>query len=137
MSQAPRLFNLGEIIASDSVISDSSMSKQALSHILGTSRPTVWRYDNIAYWEIPDYKDEYPLLPKDQWLLKKSKHDREVPLTQYQAWVISGIQICFKFYKKEAPVRQYIKENPYVFTRARYEQRLRQLANAANTTKAS
>ncbi len=134
MSQAPRLFNLGEIIASDSVISDSSMSKQALSRVLGVSRPTVWRYDNVAYWEISDYKQEYPELPKDQWLLKKSKHDREVPLTQYQVWVISAIQICFKFYKKEAPVRTYIKENPYVFTRARYEMRLRQLAG---TSKAS
>ncbi|MBW4504857.1 MAG: hypothetical protein KME57_36275 [Scytonema hyalinum WJT4-NPBG1] len=134
MSQTPRLFNLGEIIASDSVVSDSLMSKQALSHVLGVSRPTIWRYDNVAYWEIPDYKDEYPLLPKDQWLIKKSKHDREVPLTQYQIWVISAIQICFKFYKKEVPVKQFIKENPYVFTRARYEMRLRQLAG---TSKAS
>lgn len=129
--QAPRIFNLGEIIVAESLISDCSLSKQALSEILQTSRPTVWRYDEVAYWEVPDYKHEYPELPKEEWLVKKQKRDRQVPLSPYQIWVISGIQICFKHYRKEAPVKNYIKANSYVFSRARYEARLKQLALAA------
>lgn len=126
----PRIFNLGETIVAESLISDCSLSKQALSEILGTSRPTVWRYDEVAYWEIPDYKHEYPELPKEEWLIKKQKRDRQVPLTPYQIWVISAIQICFKHYRKEAPVRNYIKANSYVFSRDRYLARLKQLATA-------
>lgn len=129
--QTPRLFNLGEFTVAESLISDCSLSKQALSQILQTSRPTVWRYDELAYWEIPDYKQEYPELPKEQWLIKKQKRDRQVPLTPYQIWVISAIQICFKHYRKEAPVKDYIKTNSFVFSRARYESRIRQLAEAA------
>lgn len=129
--QTPRLFNLGEFTVAESLISDCSLSKQALSQILQTSRPTVWRYDELAYWEIPDYKQEYPELPKEQWLIKKQKRDRQVPLTPYQIWAISAIQICFKHYRKEAPVKDYIKANGYVFSRARYESRIRQLAEAA------
>jgi hypothetical protein len=109
--QPPRLFNLGELTVAESLISDCSLSKQALSQILQTSRPTVWRYDELAYWQIPDYKQEYPELPKEQWLIKKQKRDRQVPLTPYQIWVISAIQICFKHYRKEAPVKDYIKAN--------------------------
>ena len=127
----PRIFNLGEIIVAESLISDCSLSKQALSEILQTSRPTVWRYDEVAYWVVADYKLEYPELPKEEWLLKKQKRDRQVPLTPYQIWAISGIQICFKHYRKEAPVKNYIRTNSYVFSRARYEVRLLQLATAA------
>ena len=131
MQQLPRLFTLGDSIVAESLISDCSLSKQALSEILQTSRPTVWRYDEVAYWEIPDYKHEYPVLPREQWLIKRQKRDRQVPLTPYQIWVISGIQICFKHYRKEAPVKSYIKANSYVFSRERYEARLFQLATAA------
>ncbi|MDF5726623.1 MAG: hypothetical protein PUP92_00950 [Rhizonema sp. PD38] len=129
--QVPRIFNLGETIVAESLISDCSLSKQALSEILGTSRPTVWRYDELAYWEIENYKIEYPELPKEEWLIKKQKRDRQVPLTPYQIWIISGIQICFKHYRKEAPVKNYIRANSYVFSRDRYEARLKQLALAA------
>ena len=131
--QAPRIFNLGEIIVAESLISDCSLSKQALSQILGTSRPTVWRYDEVVYWEVPDYKHEYPELPKEEWLIKKQKRDRQVPLTPYQIWVISAVQICFKHYRKEAPVKSYIRANSYVFSRARYKARLLKLASEATT----
>lgn len=131
--QLPRVVNLGESIVSDSVIADCSMSKQALSKILGTSRPTIWRYDEVAYWEIQDYKESYPELPREQWLIRKSKRDRQTHLTPYQIWVISAIQICFKHYHKEALVKAYIRANGYVFGRARYEARLRQLAKEIKT----
>ncbi|SRR5579883_653887 len=131
--QLPRVVNLGESIVLESVIADCSMSKQALSKILGTSRPTIWRYDEIAYWAVPDYKQDYPELPKEQWLIRKSKRDRQVHLSPYQIWVISAIQICFKHYHRESPVKTYIEKNSYVFSRARYEARLRQLAKEIKT----
>jgi len=135
--QLPRIFNLGETIVTDAVIADCGMTKQALSEVLRTSRPTLVRYDSIAYYSVPDYKDDYPAYPREQWLVKKAKHDRTVPLSPYQIWVLSGVQICFNFYGKKEPTETYIKKNSYIFSRSRYEQRLRQLANTANSAKAS
>ncbi|MDF5715040.1 MAG: hypothetical protein PUP93_14445 [Rhizonema sp. NSF051] len=129
--QAPRIYNLGEIIVGDSLISDAPLSKEALSQILLTSRPTIKRYDEVCYWEIEDYRQQYPELPREQWLIKKQKRDRTVPLSPYQIWIISGIQICFKHYRKEQPVRNYIKEHQYIFCHSTYEKRLVQLAKAA------
>jgi hypothetical protein len=135
--QLPRIFNLGESIVTDAVIADCPMTKQALSEVLETSRPTICRYDAIAYYCVADYKDDYPAYPREQWLVKKAKHDRTVPLSPYQIWVVSGVQICFNFYGKKEPAENYIKENPHILSRSRYDQRLRQLANAANNSKAS
>ena len=131
MQQLPRLYTLGDFIVAESLISDCSLSKQALSEILLTSRPTVWRYDEVAYWVVADYKHEYPELPKEEWLIKKQKRDRQVPLTPYQIWVVSAVQICFKHYRKEAPVKSYIRTNSYIFSRERYEARLLKLARQA------
>ena len=127
----PKLFNLAETLTCEALISDTSLSKQALGQCLGVSRPSIQRYDEIAYWEIQDYRESYPLLPKDQWFARKTKYDRTVPLNQYQIYVISMIQVAFKHLRKEAPIRAYIQQNSYLFTKSRYENRLRQLATEA------
>ena len=127
----PKLFNLAETLTCDALISDTSLPKQQLGHCLGVSRPTIQRYDEIAYWEIQDYRESYPLLPKDQWFAKRTKYDRTVPLSQYQIYVISMIQVAFRYQRKEKPIREYIQQNSYLFTKARYENRLRQLAKEA------
>jgi len=131
--QLPRIFNLGEILVAQAVVADCPMTKEALGKALGTSRPSISRYSNVCYWEVPDFRLDYPELPKDQWLKRRSKHDRQVPLTPYQIWVVSAVQICFQTYHKEIPVREYIKANGYVFSRSRYESRLRQLAKEAQS----
>ena len=127
----PKLFNLAETLTCEALISDTSLSKQALGQCLGVSRPSIQRYDEIAYWEISDYRESYPLLPKDQWFAKRTKYDRTVPLSQYQIYVISMIQTAFKYLRKEALIREYIQQNSYLFTKSRYENRLRQIAKSA------
>lgn len=132
--QAPKIFNLGEIIVAEALISDCPLTKQQLSEALNTTRPSIWRYDRIAYWNIEDYKQEYPLLPKDQWLIKKTQRDTEVPLTPYQVWVLAGIQICFKSLRKKDQVEQYVKSSGYVFSKSKYDSRIRQLIKAAQAS---
>ena len=127
----PKLFNFAETLSGEALISDTSLSKQALGSCLGVSRPSIQRYDEIAYWEIEDYRQSYPLLPKEQWLARKSKYDRTVPLTPYQIYVISMIRTAFQYLRKEAPIREYLQQNSYLFTKSRYENKLRQLAKGA------
>jgi len=128
---SPKLFNLAETLSGEALISDTSLSKQALGCCLGVSRPSIQRYDEIAYWELEDYRQSYPLLPKEQWFARKTKYDRTVPLSPYQIYVISMIQVAFKYLRKEAPIREYMRQNSYIFTKQRYEMRLRQLATEA------
>lgn len=126
---APTFYCLGAAAIDSAFYADSPMSKLVLSQCLTKSRPTIWRYENIAYYAIPDFKEDYPSIPKDLWLIKKSKHDRTVPLSPYQCWVISLIKTCQSVLKKKALVKEFIKNNQYLFTRNNYQVSLSKLAN--------
>ncbi|KYC40852.1 hypothetical protein WA1_24845 [Scytonema hofmannii PCC 7110] len=76
--QIPRIFNLGEFAVGEALYSNSPLSKQALSQILATSRPTIQRYEAIAYREVPDFRLDYPELLREQWKIRKASRDRTV-----------------------------------------------------------
>ncbi|MEC4817838.1 MAG: hypothetical protein SAK29_31880 [Scytonema sp. PMC 1069.18] len=99
---------------------DCPLTKKAIADALQIKSPSVWRYDKTAYYFVRDYQQDYPELPKEQWLIKKSKHDRTIPLTPYQTWVISLIRTAFVILKKEKLVREYIQVNGYVFSKSKY-----------------
>ena len=107
---------------------DCPLSKNALAIALTTSRPTIWRHENIAYWQVPDFKEDYPTLPKTLWLEKKCSRDREVPLSPYQSWTISLVKECYAHLRKKSAVEIFIKENAYLFTRGNYHAQLTKLA---------
>ena len=81
----PQLYSLGVIATDSAFFADCPLSKNALSKALNTSRPTIWRYEGIAYYSVQEFKEDYPQLPKELWLIKKSRHDLIVPLSPYQS----------------------------------------------------
>lgn len=129
--QIPKIFNLGEFAMGEALYSNAPLAKQALAGLLATSRPTIQRYEAIAYREVSDFRLDYPELPREQWKIRKSSRDRTVPLSTYQIWVISIIQAIFKTLKKESSTATFLKDNPYLLSRAKYESRLRELAKVA------
>lgn len=134
MQNSPKLFNLAETLQGEALISDTALPKQTLGEVLGVSRPTVQRYDKIAFWTIQNYKEEYPLLPKEERLRCKCSRDTTLPLTPYQIYILSMIQVLFKHLRTEQAVKNYIHSNSYLFLKSRYENRLVRLAKAAPKT---
>ena len=128
---APTFYSLGAAAIDSAFYADSPLSKMVLSQCLCKSRPTIWRYENIAYYSVPDFKNDYPQLPKELWLIKKSKHDRTVPLSPYQCWVISLIKTCQTTLGKKTAVKEFIKNNQYLFTQSNYQICLAKLAKIA------
>lgn len=124
----PKLYSLGAAITDSAFYADCRLSKNALAQALNSSRPTIWRHETIAYWKIPEFKEDYPELPKQLWKEKKCARDREVPLTPYQSWVISLVKASFDQLKKKSAVESFVKENAYLFTRANYHNQLAKLA---------
>lgn len=135
--QAPRIYNLGEFLVTEGLVSEIPLTKQALSEALNTTRTTIWRYDRLAFWLIPDYKQEYPEIPRELRLAKKASRDVEVPLSPYQVWVLSAIQACFKALRTELRVREYIEKSTYVFSKAKYSSRMKNLIAEAQKSQQS
>ena len=127
----PQLYSLGKIAIDSAFYADCPLSKNALSKVLNKSRPTVWRYEGIAYYSVQEFKEDYPRLPKELWLVKKSKHDRTVLLSPYQSWVISIIKTCQSHLGKKSAVQQFVKENQYLFSKNNYHLHLAKLAKIA------
>jgi hypothetical protein len=124
----PKLYSLGAIVIDAAFYADCRLSKNALAQVLGTSRPTVWRYEGIAYYGIPEFKEDYPELPKELWKVKGCSRDREVPLTPYQSWVVSLVKACYTNLRKKSAVESFIKDNAYLFTKVNYQNRLMKIA---------
>ena len=116
----PSVYKLGQFLVSKAIYADCPLTKKAIADALLVKHPTIWRYDKIAYYFVADYKQDYPELPKQQWIVKKCKHDRTTPLTPYQTWVISLIRTAFIILKKEKLVREYMQQNSYLFSRNKY-----------------
>lgn len=128
-----KLFCLGQHLIHKAYIADCPHTKQLLSKVLKTSRPTIWRYEGIAYYCIPEFKDDYPELPKELWIERGSSRDRTVPLSPFQSWCISLISTAYKCLRKKDAVEQFIKTNPYLFTKNKYLFELEQLAKQQAT----
>lgn len=107
---------------------DCPLSKNALAQVLKTSRPTIWRHEGIAYWKVPNFKEDYPELPRELWHEKKCSRDREVPLSPYQSWVVSLVKECYAHLRKKSAVESFIQQNQYLFTRGNYQNQLTKLA---------
>ena len=110
---------------------DCPLSKNALAKALDTSRPTIWRYECIAYYSIPEFKDDYPSLPKELWGIKGCTRDREIPLSPYQSWTLSLLKSCYAIFRKKSAVETFIDTNQYIFAKASYYRNLIKLAAIA------
>ncbi|NJM73027.1 MAG: hypothetical protein HC862_24385 [Scytonema sp. RU_4_4] len=100
MDNTPSTVNLGQFLVGKALYADCHLTKKAIADALQIKSPSVWRYDKIAYYFVPEYQGDYPELPREQWLIKKSKHDRTIPLTPYQTWVLSLIRAAFVILKR-------------------------------------
>ena len=70
---------------------------------------------------------------RKKYTARKILHDTEVPLTLYQAWVISQIVNIATLLYKEDRVKNYILSAPDFFTKSRFEAR----SSEVNTTTAA
>lgn len=125
---APKLYSLGVTIMDSAFYADCPLSKNALAQALNSSRPTIWRHEGIAYWKVPNFKEDYPELPRELWHEKKCSRDREVPLSPYQSWVVSLVKECYAHLRKKSAVESFIQQNQYLFTRGNYQNQLTKLA---------
>ncbi len=116
MSHPPKLFNMAEFIQGETLISDAPLPKQQLGEALGVSRPSIQKYDKVAFWTIKPYREEYPLLSREETLKRKCSRDTTPPLTPYQIYMVSMIRALFKRLKNERAVKSYIRSNAYLFT---------------------
>lgn len=128
--ECPNLYKVGDFLLSQAIYADGRITKTSLAETFDLRYPSVWRYDKVAFYTIYDYREDYPELPKDQWLIRKSKRDRTVPLTPYQVWVLSLVRAAFTHFRRESLVKEYITQNSYVFSKSRYIAQLNKLAKA-------
>lgn len=132
MSNA-NIYCFGQQITNQAIYADSSLTKTELANVFAIKRPSIWRYDKLIYYIIKDYREDYPLLPNDLQLIKKRgcKRDRTVPLTTYQSWVLSLVRACFIQLGRTSRVKEFIKTNPYLFTKDKYLLQLKNLSELA------
>ena len=86
------------------------------------------RLESIAFSHIPEFRQDYPEHPKEEWLLRKSKYDREVLLTPFQTWIVSLLKMCMEHLKKKTAVESFILANAYLFTHETFRKELQKLA---------
>jgi len=127
----PQKYSLGAVVVDSAFYADCPLSKNALSQALNTSRPTIWRHECIAYYSVPEFKEDYPSLPKELWGIKGCTRDREIPLSPYQIWVVSLIKTSYASLRKKSAVETFIAANQYLFTKASYHRNLMKLAAIA------
>lgn len=89
------------------------VTKTELAKLMQVSRTSIIFWDDIATRKVDDYLLNYRLI--------NGKRDTQSPLTPYQSWVLSRIQIVMKTLKKTDRVEAYIDERPEFFTLATYE----------------
>jgi hypothetical protein len=99
---------------------DFPSTKTYLAEVLGVSRSTLVTWENLAFWRIPSFRDAYP---------KKADntHDRESPLSPYQAWVLGRVGRLMAQLRRGDRVKGYIAKNPNDFSRYRYQQAFQQI----------
>ena len=99
---------------------DFPSTKTYLAEVLGVSRSTLVTWENLAFWRIPSFRDAYP---------KKADntHDRESPLSPYQAWVLGRVGRLMAQLRRGERVKGYIAKNPNDFSRYRYQQAFQQI----------
>ena len=99
-------------------------TKTELAKIMRVSRTSIIFWDDIASRKVGDYLLNYKVI--------NGKRDTQTPLTGYQSWTLSRIQIVMKALKKADRVEAYIDERPEFFSLATYQNGLNnQGVNAA------
>ena len=124
----PQFYSLAATVKASAFFADCPLSKTAIAHTLSTSRPTVKRLESIAFSHIPDFRQDYPEHPKAEWLMRKSKYNREVLLTPFQTWIVSLLKTCMEHLKKKTAVESFILANAYLFTHETFRKELQKLA---------
>ncbi len=88
-------------------------TKTELAKIMQVSRTSIIFWDDIATRKVDDYLLNYKVI--------NGKRDTQSPLTPYQSWVVSRIQIVMKALKKADRVEAYIDERPEFFSLNTYQ----------------
>lgn len=125
----PQFYSLATTVKVSAFFADCPLSKTAIARTLTTSRPSIKRLESIAFAQIPDFRKDYPEYPKEEWLTRKSKYNREVLLTPFQTWIVSLLKKCMEHLGKKAAVESFIATNAYLFTRETYRKELQKLAH--------
>jgi hypothetical protein len=88
-------------------------TKTDLAVLIEVSRTTLVSWDNIAYWNIDDYRQDYPLI-------NQSERDRQCPLTPYQAWCVARVGKVMSIFRKKDRVERYIASHKNEFSKYEY-----------------
>lgn len=124
----PQFYSLAVTVKASAFFADCPLSKTAIAQILSTSRPSIKRLESIAFSHIPEFRQDYPEYPKDEWLVRKSKYNREALLTPFQTWIVSLLKKCMEHLGKKTAVESFIVANTYLFTRETFRKELQKLA---------
>lgn len=125
--QRPQVYSLAQVCKGAAIVPDTPLSKQRLAHLLSTSRPTVKRLEQVAYDQLTEFREDYPEFPKELWLVKKSKYNREAKLTPFQCWIISLLKKAMSDLNRKQAVESFIELNSYLFTKKSFRQELERL----------
>ncbi|MEO1186422.1 MAG: hypothetical protein AAFX46_17830 [Cyanobacteria bacterium J06636_27] len=124
----PQFYSLAATVKASAFFADCPLSKTAIAHTLSTSRPSIKRLESIAFSHISEFRQDYPEYPKEEWLMRKSKYNREVLLTPFQTWIVSLLKKCMEHLGKKTAVESFILANAYLFTRETFRKELQKLA---------
>lgn len=111
------------VIDSDLFVSHHC-DKAMLGDFLGCNRDTIRRWENLAFWRVPQFRDSYPKAATGE-------RDRTHPLNEYQCWVISRIARLMSHLKRSERVKTYIAQHPQEFSRYTYQKSLKALQQTA------
>lgn len=109
-----KVYDLGGELDVNSTYSDFPVSKRELANILDCSRTTVIKYSDLIWSTSADFRRECPML-------NHGGFDREAPLTPFQIWLLSRVAYLMKKLRETRKARIYIKSNPSLFCKARFE----------------
>lgn len=126
--ESTQIYCLASQCKESAFFADCPLSKSAVSRALSTSRSSIKRLEEIAYTRIDNFANDYPLYPKAEWISRKSKHNREAPLTPFQIWVLSLLQKSMKVLNNKNGVEGFIAANNYLFTKTTYTKELQKLS---------
>ena len=124
----PQFYSLAATVKASAFFADCPLSKTAIAHTLSTSRPSIKRLESIAFSHISEFRSCYPEYPKEEWLMRKSKYNREVLLTPFQTWIVSLLKMRMEHLKKKTAVESFILANAYLFTHETFRKELQKLA---------
>ncbi|MHC5761903.1 hypothetical protein [Nostoc sp.] len=119
-------FSLGSSIEPDSIYVDFAVTKSELARLLDVTRPTVWKWDKIAYFALESYREAYPI-QTDKAKRQLCERDKEVPLSPYQVWVLSRIKSLMNSLRIATRVKAYIRGNPHHFSVSNFQYKSNQV----------